>query len=116
MADLHSKFEMFDRDSDGFLTHEELGIVMRLMGKNPTDNEVRDCAETCNDPTMISEREADTIIRDFQADDNKSQLKEMLSVFDTDNCGEIFENELRNVLSFLENQWKAQRWIVSLQR
>ena len=41
---------MFDRNGDGTITSSELGIVMRSLGQNPTENELLD---------MINEVDAD---------------------------------------------------------
>ena len=35
-------FEMFDKDKDGAITAKELGIMMRSLGQNPTDEEVKE--------------------------------------------------------------------------
>lgn len=35
-------FKMFDKDGDGTITAKELGIVMRQLGLNPTEDEVHE--------------------------------------------------------------------------
>ena len=32
----------FDKDKDGYISSKELGLVMRSLGQNPTDSEIRD--------------------------------------------------------------------------
>ena len=34
-------FEMFNKDKDGAITARELGNMMRSIGQNPTDEEVK---------------------------------------------------------------------------
>ena len=50
IADFKEAFSLFDRDGDGTITTEELGTVMRSLGQNPSEAELRD---------MINEGDAD---------------------------------------------------------
>ena len=42
IADLKVTFSLFDKDGDGSIAGKELANVMRALGQNPTDSEVRD--------------------------------------------------------------------------
>jgi calmodulin len=33
---------MFDKDNDGTISSTELGVVMRSLGQNPTEQELKD--------------------------------------------------------------------------
>jgi len=35
-------FILFDKNGDGTVSHEELGVVLRTLGQNPTEGEVQD--------------------------------------------------------------------------
>jgi len=41
-AELQETFTYFDKDKDGYISSKELGLVMRSLGQNPTDSEIRD--------------------------------------------------------------------------
>jgi hypothetical protein len=43
-------FSLFDKDGDGTITTKELGVVMRSLGQDPTETELKD---------MINEVDAD---------------------------------------------------------
>ena len=97
---LWEAFKVFDADSSGAISVEELGQVMRSLGQSPSNTELRE---------MIKEVDVDlsgTIDFDeFKAlmvskqGDRKSRLKLAFSVFDNDGSGQITVDELHNVMS-----------------
>jgi Ca2+-binding EF-hand superfamily protein len=97
---LWEAFKVFDTDGSGGISTEELGQVMRSLGQNPNEIELRD---------MIKEVDIDlsgTIdFQEFKAlmvsqqGDRTSRLKLAFSVFDEDNSGQITAQELRCVMS-----------------
>ena len=42
MEEWRTIFNLFDVDGDQTITHEELGIVLRSMGQNPSEQELKD--------------------------------------------------------------------------
>ncbi len=42
MAEFQEAFNLFDKDGDGKVTSNELGVVMRSLGQRPTEGELRD--------------------------------------------------------------------------
>ena len=41
VLDFKDIFQLFDKDDDGSITSSELGTVMRALGENPTEQELR---------------------------------------------------------------------------
>ncbi|ELR21018.1 calmodulin, putative, partial [Acanthamoeba castellanii str. Neff] len=42
IAEFKEAFSLFDRDGDGKITSKELGTVMRSLGANPTEAELKE--------------------------------------------------------------------------
>jgi calmodulin len=91
-------------DGDGTVTTKELGTVMRSLGQNPTEAELRD---------MINEVDADgngtidfpefltMMARKMRDTDSEEEIREAFKVFDKDGNGFISAAELRNVMTSL---------------
>jgi len=41
-AEFRGAFQLFDRNNDGYISCKELGVVMRSLGQNPTEDELKD--------------------------------------------------------------------------
>ena len=54
--DLKEAFKLFDKDGDGFISNTELGTVMRTLGQNPTDAEIKDIIHECDIDGWFSHR------------------------------------------------------------
>ena len=42
LTEFREAFSLFDKNGDGSISSKELGIVMRSLGQNPTDDELQD--------------------------------------------------------------------------
>lgn len=40
-SECRAAFRLFDKDGDGTITTEELGIIMKSLGQNPTDIQLK---------------------------------------------------------------------------
>ena len=89
-------------DGDGAITAKELGKVMRSLGQNPTQAELRD---------MINEVDVDgngtidlpefltMMARKMHDPGCEEEIREEFKVFDRDGNGYISEAELRSVMA-----------------
>eukprot|EP01089_Gocevia_fonbrunei_P005715 TRINITY_DN161_c0_g1_i1.p1 TRINITY_DN161_c0_g1~~TRINITY_DN161_c0_g1_i1.p1 ORF type:complete len:150 (-),score=49.10 TRINITY_DN161_c0_g1_i1:47-496(-) len=104
IAEFKEAFSLFDKDGDGKITSKELGTVMRSLGQNPTEAELRE---------MIQEVDTDRsgnidfpefltmMARKMQDSEGEEEIREAFKVFDKDGNGLISAAELRHVMTHL---------------
>ncbi|XP_066369148.1 calmodulin-like [Miscanthus floridulus] len=100
-------FALFDKNSDGFITSEELGTVMKSLGQNLTGSKLQD---------MIMEVDADgngtiefpeflnLMAHKLKDTDSEEEVKEAFEMFDKDRDGYISAAELRDMMANLGEQ------------
>jgi calmodulin len=93
---------MYDKDADGTISSRELGTVMRSLGQNPTETELRD---------MVNEVDADgngtvdfaefltMMARRMKDTDGQEEIKDAFKLFDKDGNGRITAAELCHVMA-----------------
>jgi calmodulin len=97
-------FELFDKDGDGRVTARELGVVMRSLGHEPTEEELRDMVNEIDidgNGTIELEEFVKMMSKKVQTDENEKELREAFQVFDKDQDGFISPYELRFVMQNL---------------
>ncbi|CAD7922308.1 unnamed protein product [Amoebophrya sp. A25] len=97
-------FALFDKDNSGTITADELGVIMKSLGKNPTDDEL---------DAMIAEVDEDgsgeiefpeflaLMSKKLQAADSIEEMREAFLVFDRDKSGSVTAAELKHVMNNL---------------
>jgi len=111
VAELKEAFSLFDRDGDGCITTQELGTVLRAVGKSPTDAEVAKITKEV-DPDgrgLLDFQEFLTVVsKDMKNFDNESDLQSAWKVFDRDQKGFVATSELKHVLGSIGESLSAQ--------
>ncbi|KAL7979852.1 hypothetical protein Chor_008190 [Crotalus horridus] len=103
IRELRDAFALFDQDGDGMITSKEVVTIMRSLGKNPTEAEVR---------SIIGEIEAHKGKADFPRllsmmarrtgnSDTEEEIQAAFRVFDRNGDGYINTAELRHVLTIV---------------
>ena len=101
IAEFHEAFEMYDKDGSGSITAKELGTVLRTIGHNPREDELKAIIEKFDEDgsCSISFEEFLRLMSDKLQENNiEDQLVAAFRVFDRDGNGLISAHELRYVI------------------
>ncbi|XP_035693451.1 calmodulin-A-like [Branchiostoma floridae] len=104
IAEYRQAFDMFDQNGDGHITTAELGNVLRALGQNPTDAELRDMikkADVDGDGTTNFSEFLRLVSRKSTRENTEQELLDAFRAFDKDGNGYITKRELRHVMSSL---------------
>lgn len=104
IAEFREAFALFDKDGDGVITTKELGTVMRALGQNPTEAELKDMiaeVDIDNNGTIDFPEFLAMMTKKARTMDTEEEIREAFKVFDRDGNGFITAAELRHVMTTL---------------
>ncbi|KAL4545032.1 hypothetical protein Ndes2526B_g02151 [Nannochloris sp. 'desiccata'] len=90
--------------SFGTITTDELGVVMRSLGQNPTEAELQEMiteVDTDGNGTIDFKEFVNLMAKKMKETDTEEELREAFKVFDKDGNGYISAAELRHVMTNL---------------
>ena len=101
IQELKEAFQLFDRDGDGTISTDELGIVLRSIGQNPTDQQIEDMiAEVDEDNNGYCEYDEFLLLMSKKINEGQmdEEMMEAFKTFDLDGKGHINLQDLERVL------------------
>eukprot|EP01114_Cavostelium_apophysatum_P008792 TRINITY_DN215_c0_g1_i1.p2 TRINITY_DN215_c0_g1~~TRINITY_DN215_c0_g1_i1.p2 ORF type:complete len:152 (-),score=59.14 TRINITY_DN215_c0_g1_i1:103-558(-) len=103
-------FALFDAKKQGYLEKEQLGTVIRALGKNPTEKEMKEIFTEIGNEKIDLNR-VKTIFRTKKlrtAHDQDKEMRDAFKALDKDNNGKVQEAELRQILGNLGDALTSQ--------
>jgi calmodulin len=96
-------FKKFDKTNSGFIQPKDLGTMLRLLGFNPTEKDLRDMVDKLEDDPMnpkgiTREGFLTCVARKERDTDSIDELTQSFKIFDPEGKGLIEEKRLRFVL------------------
>ena len=104
IMEFKAAFELFDKDRNGKITSKELGTVMRGLGQNPTEEELKQMIREVDldgNGTIDFKEFLCLMVKKMKDTDTEEELLEAFKVFDRDGNGLISGNELQHVMTSL---------------
>ena len=107
----HYLFDLFDKDSSGTITTKELGTVMRNLGQNPSEEELKQLIREVDlngDGTIDFKEFLCLMVKKMYDSDIDQELQDAFKFFDGDKDGYITSLELRNAMNNLGDEYTPE--------
>ena len=101
VQEFKNSFQIFDKDLDGVISINELGLAMRAMGHNPTEIELQEMIEEVDadkDGAINFEEFVTMMLKTITDVEIEEKTIEAFKVFDRDGSGVIRASELRSIM------------------
>ena len=100
-ADYMDAFNMFDTNHDGTINSQKIGELMRKLGKNPTDLELKQIIENIAKPGLKQigfDDFVDLMEQKNKESDPEIEIINTFQIFDIDNNGLISKENLFHII------------------
>ena len=104
-------FDLFDKDSSGTITTKELGTIMRNLGQNPSEEELKQMIREVDlngDGTIDFKEFLCLMLKKMDDSDIDDELETAFKAFDLDKDGYITPHELRNGMLNLGEEYSPE--------
>ena len=111
ITEFKAAFELFDKDRDGAINNKELGTVMRNLGQNPSEEELKQLIREVDlngDGTIDFKEFLCLMVKKMDDTDIDLELHDAFKFFDMDKDGYITSLELRNGMNNLGDEYTPE--------
>ncbi|KAJ4954683.1 hypothetical protein NE237_011466 [Protea cynaroides] len=111
IASMKEAFSLFDTDADGRIAASELGILMRSLGGNPTQAQLKEIVaqEKLTSPFDFP-RFLELMKKHMNHEPFDGQLRDAFNVIDKDSTGYVSVTELRHILTSIGEKLEASEF------
>ncbi|KAI4302766.1 hypothetical protein MLD38_038475 [Melastoma candidum] len=111
ISSMKEAFTLFDTDNDGKISPSDLGILMRSLGGNPTQAQLKSIVSSENLTSPFDfPRFLDLMSSHLKAEPFDRQLRDAFRVLDKDSSGYVSVTELRHVLTSIGERLEAEEF------
>ena len=111
ITELKAAFQIFDKDGDGLIDVKELETVLRNLGQNPSQEDLKQIINEIDleENGAINFNEFILLmIKKLNDNDTEEELIETFKIFDRDGDGYITASELKSVLTSINEETTNQ--------
>ena len=111
IIEFREAFQAFDKDGNGSITTKELGTVMRSLGQNLTEAEIKEIIDEVDEDKngVIDFQEFLSLMaRKMKIIDKEGQLIDAFKVLDIDGTGKISKYKLRYIILSTESGFTGE--------
>jgi calmodulin len=110
MEEYKEAFKLFDKDGNGSISSKELGVAMRSLGQNPTEQELLDMVNEVDidGSGTIDFPEFCQMMKRMNKENDSEMIREAFRVFDRDGNGYITADEFRYFMTTMGEQFSDE--------
>ena len=101
VIEFREAFQAFDKDGNGSITTKELGTVMRSLGQNLSEAEIKEMIDIVDEDkngTIDFQEFLNLMARNMKIVNKEEELLDALNTLDQDGSGKISKYKLRNII------------------
>ena len=107
--EVREAFALADKNGTGTIQTKEVGMVVRALGMNPSDEELQEMIQGRGDCVKITYNDFVDMVGDRMNEvENEDEIREAFAVFDRDGQGFIRAAELRHMMTNLGEKLSDQ--------
>ena len=110
IIEFREAFQAFDKDGNGSITTKELGTVMRSLGQNLSEAEIKEMIDIVDEDkngTIDFQEFLHLMDRKMKIIDKEEELLDAFNILDRDGSGKISKYELRYIIMSTDSKIKG---------